>query len=111
MPLRRPRTRTAAPSIPAHAAAIARSLARRAADGRRVAPAIFATDPRERYVCVYAERAGGLRMVVHVADRAGRQEWRAPVDASGAIGAWVRTPEATSRVADLEHAFELALAS
>lgn len=108
MPLRR--ARTDAPSLPPHAAAIARSLARRASQGRHVAPAIFATDPRERYVCVYVERAGGLRMVVHVADRSGRHEWRAPVDAEGRIGDWQRTPQATSRVADLEAAFELALA-
>ncbi|MEW6583380.1 MAG: hypothetical protein AB1416_11540 [Actinomycetota bacterium] len=94
--------------MPPHAAAVARGLARRAAAGRPVSPAIFATDPRERYVCVSAERDGGVHMVVRVADRSGRHVWRAPVDAAGEIGEWRRAEVTAGRAGDIEDAFRLA---
>jgi len=104
-----PRTRCTAPAaiLPPQVQAVAARLARLAAAGRPVAPATFAADPRRGYVCVYAERAGGVRMVAHLADRKGRREWRAEVTADGALGRWEPVGVPVTRIADLEAAFAL----
>jgi hypothetical protein len=92
--------------LPPHAQAVARRLARIAAEGRPVAPATFATDSRG-YVCVYAERAGGVRMVAHVAGPSGRREWRAEVGSDGCLGDWQPAAPPVTRVADFDAAMEL----
>jgi hypothetical protein len=100
--------RTASPAILSpHAQAVAARLARLAAAGEPVAPATFANDPRRGFVCVYAERAGGVRMVAHVADARGRREWHAPVTPDGVLGRWEPVAVPVTRAADLEAAFAL----
>lgn len=98
--------RTSTAVLPPHAQAVAQRLARLAAQGRPVAPATFATDSRG-YACVYAERAGGVRMVAHIAGRDGRREWHATVDSEGALGDWQPTANPVTRVADFDAAMEL----
>jgi hypothetical protein len=93
--------------LPAHAEAVARRLARLAAEGRPVAPATFANNSREGYVCVYAERAGGVRMVAHIATKKGRREWRAEVSEDGTLDAWAPVRVPVTRVVDVESALRL----
>lgn len=105
--LRDRRNRTSTAVLPPHAQAVARRLARLAAQGRPVPPATLATDSRG-YACVYAERAGGVRMVAHIAGRDGHREWRADVDGEGRLGDWQPTATPVTRVADFDAAMELA---
>lgn len=108
---RRPATTSnalASAVLPVQAQAVAARLARLAADGHPVAPATFAKDAHRGYICVYAERAGGVRMVAHIATPEGRREWRADVDVDGTLRAWQPSIPPVTRVADLDVALEFA---
>ena len=103
-------SRASDPGLSPHSRALAARLARRAAQGQSVSPAIFAGSAPSAFVCLYVERLGELRLVAHVAGPSGRREWRAPVSGEGEIGSWERIPEPVTRVTDLEAAFRLAIA-
>jgi hypothetical protein len=107
--LRRRRHEITTEAVPPHAQAVATRLARLAAAGQRVAPATFATGSRS-YVCVYAERAGGVRMVALAAGKHGRREWHADVTSDGALCEWRENAAPVTRVADFDAALDLSLA-
>lgn len=93
-------------AVPPHAQAVAARLARLAVAGQRVAPATFSTGGRG-YVCVFAERAGGVCMVAHAAGPDGRREWRAEVAPDGELLDWQLHTTPATRVADFDAALDL----
>lgn len=98
------------PDLPPHALALARRLARRAASGARVGPVILAAGSRSRCTWLYAERAGGVRVVAHVAGRSGSREWRAPVEVDGTLGPWQAMRPPVTRVSPVRPPVDPALA-